>query len=66
MAPEVPPIRISAGLIYWLSAWLQILRGTVQAYNEVLTAGDGLAVSYEAVVQLKAKTAAEVMLFDLA
>lgn len=47
-------------------AWLQVLRGKVQAGGEELAAGDGLAVSDEPQVEVTALDPAEVMLFDLA
>lgn len=45
--------------------WLQVLRGVVGAGTETLAAGDGLAVSDEAELELTGVRAAEVMLFDL-
>lgn len=49
-------------------AWLQVLRGSVDlgGGGETLKAGDGAAVSGEVSVSLRAREAAEVMLFDLA
>lgn len=47
-------------------AWLQVLRGDVGAGGEALSAGDGLAVSGEAGLTVRAAGGAEVMLFDLA
>jgi redox-sensitive bicupin YhaK (pirin superfamily) len=47
------------------SAWLQVLRGKVQAGGDTLSAGDGLAVSGESKLALAAVEPAEVMLFDL-
>jgi redox-sensitive bicupin YhaK (pirin superfamily) len=46
-------------------AWLQVLRGTVTAGGQSLAAGDGLAVSDEPAVAVRATGPAEVMLFDL-
>lgn len=46
--------------------WLQVLRGQVEAQGQTLTAGDGLAVSDEAGLTLTGRSAAEVLLFDLA
>ena len=48
------------------NAWLQVLRGAVEADGQTLSAGDGLAYSEEPAVAVKATAAAEVMLFDLA
>ncbi|MFL5330050.1 MAG: pirin family protein [Gemmataceae bacterium] len=45
--------------------WLQVLRGTVTANGEKLSAGDGLALSDERELQVAANDAAEVLLFDL-
>jgi quercetin 2,3-dioxygenase len=47
-------------------AWLQVLRGRVTAGGEAPGAGDGLAVSDEAGLTVRAEGGAEVMLFDLA
>ncbi|HBE66513.1 MAG TPA: quercetin 2,3-dioxygenase [Planctomycetaceae bacterium] len=47
-------------------AWLQVLRGEVQVAGTRLSAGDGLAVSEEPSLQIRAAADAEVMLFDLA
>jgi quercetin 2,3-dioxygenase len=46
--------------------WLQVARGTVRVNGEELAAGDGLAISNEAKVQVEAKGPSEVLLFDLA
>jgi redox-sensitive bicupin YhaK (pirin superfamily) len=46
--------------------WLQVLRGEVNALGNELSAGDGVAISDETAVSVLAKTASEVMLFDLA
>ncbi len=47
-------------------AWVQVVRGTVVLNGTPLTACDGAAVRYEAVLQLRAAEAAEILLFDLA
>ena len=47
-------------------AWVQVVRGAVVLNGTPLTAGDGAAVSKEAVLQLRATDAAELLLFDLA
>ena len=47
-------------------AWLQVLRGTIKLGGEILTAGDGAAISEESELVLTATSSAEVMLFDLA
>jgi quercetin 2,3-dioxygenase len=46
-------------------AWLQVLRGSVDAGGQKLRAGDGLAISDEAEIAWTALEPAEVMLFDL-
>jgi redox-sensitive bicupin YhaK (pirin superfamily) len=48
------------------SAWLQVLRGTIDSFDQKLSAGDGLAVSGENSIAIQAAAAADVMLFDLA
>lgn len=47
-------------------AWLQVLRGTVQIDSQLLTAGDGLAVSEDPGFVVQSAEGAELMLFDLA
>jgi quercetin 2,3-dioxygenase len=44
----------------------QVVRGAVVLNGTTLTAGDGAAVSKEAVLQIRATDAAELLLFDLA
>jgi quercetin 2,3-dioxygenase len=46
-------------------AWLQVLRGQVEVDGRTLAAGDGVAVSDERVVPVRAVEPSEVMLFDL-
>jgi quercetin 2,3-dioxygenase len=47
-------------------AWLQVIQGDVTLNGTLLHAGDAAAVQAESVLDLKAETAATVMLFDLA
>jgi redox-sensitive bicupin YhaK (pirin superfamily) len=47
------------------SAWLQILRGSVQLNGIALEFGDGAAISDESSLAVRAAGPAEVMLFDL-
>lgn len=47
-------------------AWLQALRGEVRLNGQLLTAGDGAAISEEETLSIRADAAAEVMLFSLA
>ena len=47
-------------------AWLQVLRGSVDVQRESLEAGDAIAASEIAELEIQATTDAEIMLFDLA
>ena len=47
-------------------AWLQVLRGSVVANGLTLATSDGVAVSEERSLAIRAKSDAEIMLFDLA
>lgn len=47
-------------------AWVQIARGEVEVDGRVMVEGDGLAVSDEAGLAFTARTACEILLFDLA
>lgn len=47
-------------------AWLQVLAGEVTVAGNQLQAGDGLAVSEETAVVVRANTPADLLLFDLA
>ncbi|HEY7328319.1 MAG TPA: pirin family protein [Gemmataceae bacterium] len=47
-------------------AWLQVLRGQVTLNDQLLTEGDGAAVSEEDKLEIKSRGDCEVMLFDLA
>jgi quercetin 2,3-dioxygenase len=46
-------------------AWLQVLRGDLQLNGLGLAAGDGVAVSEETSLSVRATIASEVMLFDM-
>jgi redox-sensitive bicupin YhaK (pirin superfamily) len=48
------------------AAWLQVLRGSVNTLDTDLAAGDGVAVTDESAISVKAATPSEVLLFDLA
>jgi redox-sensitive bicupin YhaK (pirin superfamily) len=48
------------------AAWLQVLRGKVNLLGNDLSAGDGVAITDEKAVAVKATAPAEVLLFDLA
>jgi len=47
-------------------AWVQVARGEVKVQGELLQAGDGVALSEEALVRLEGVDQGEVLLFDLA
>lgn len=47
-------------------AWLQVIKGAVDLNGNSMKAGDGAAVSEEAVLTIKADAESEVLLFDLA
>lgn len=47
-------------------AWVQVLRGVVEVAGQTLRAGDGAALTDEAVLTLRATEGAEVLVFDLA
>ena len=47
-------------------AWVQITKGEVSVGTEQLSAGDGAAVTDQAQIPLRSRTAAELLLFDLA
>lgn len=46
--------------------WIQMIRGTVRANGEIITAGDGLALSREPDIKIDAIEGAEFLLFDMA
>lgn len=46
-------------------AWVQVVRGRLEANGQSLAEGDGLAMSEEAAVELRAGQDAEVLVFDL-
>ncbi len=68
---EVLAARLAPGdrVVYQLKpgrhAWLQAARGSLMLGGIPLQAGDGAGVSDEAVVEITANDAAEVLLFDL-
>ncbi len=57
VALELPPAR---------HAWIQVASGSVRANGQLLTAGDGAAVSEEASVQLEGVEEAQILVCDLA
>jgi quercetin 2,3-dioxygenase len=68
---ELFATRLSAGreLIHETACerklWLQVTRGEVETEGETLLAGDGIAWTDAASLRVRAKTAAEVLLFDM-
>ena len=62
----VPGTSLRHALRAGRHAWLQVARGTLQLHGHRLTAGDGAAISSEAVVAISSDAGAEVLLFDLA
>jgi redox-sensitive bicupin YhaK (pirin superfamily) len=58
--------RIEQALPAERHAWLQVVRGELTANGYELVAGDGAALSAERSLAVVAKTAAELILFDLA
>jgi redox-sensitive bicupin YhaK (pirin superfamily) len=48
------------------AAWLQVLRGTVNVLGNSLSAGDGVAVTEENAISVRAVLPSEALLFDLA
>ena len=61
-----PSDRVSHQLQRDRHAWVQVIRGGITLNGHSLAAGDGAAISDEDKVDLKATTAAEFLLFDLA
>ncbi len=47
-------------------AWVQVARGSIRVNGRTLTEGDGAAISLEAEIDIRALSAAEVVVFDLA
>lgn len=61
-----PGERVSHALRPGRHAWLQVACGTVALHGLMLPAGDGMAVSDEAQIDIQATAPAEILLFDLA
>jgi len=47
-------------------AWAQLVRGAISIDGAMLAAGDGVAVTNERTVSLRARDRSEILLFDLA
>lgn len=59
--------EVNHTLVNGRAAWLQVVRGAVQLKGQMLTAGDGAAISDESLITLRgAANDAEVLLFDMA
>lgn len=59
-------VRAAHALAPGRHAWVQVLKGSLEANGAKLQAGDAAAVSEEAAVHLTATSDTEVLLFDLA
>jgi hypothetical protein len=47
-------------------AWVQVARGEIELFGERLVAGDGAAVTEEAVIKITGRAPSEILVFDLA
>jgi len=65
-AELVPGERVTHSLAPGRHAWIQVARGAVTAAGVSLRAGDGAAVSAEALLEIGAEEPSELLLFDLA
>jgi quercetin 2,3-dioxygenase len=61
-----PGERVEHALAKGRHAWVQVTRGTVTVNGQTLGAGDGAALSDEALVAITANDESELLLFDLA
>jgi quercetin 2,3-dioxygenase len=66
LASLLPGEGVSHPIERGRAAWLQVLRGGVNVLGKALAAGDGVAVTDENAVAVKAVAPSEVLLFDLA
>ena len=62
----LPGQKVSHKIEPGRAAWAQVLRGQVSAFEKDLDAGDGLAITDENIVAVRAATDSEVLLFDVA
>jgi redox-sensitive bicupin YhaK (pirin superfamily) len=58
--------RVEHGFAPGRHAWLQVIRGDIDASGARMRAGDGLAVSDEPSLAIQAREPSEILLFDLA
>jgi redox-sensitive bicupin YhaK (pirin superfamily) len=61
-----PGETVEQGLAPGRHAWLHVARGAVEVNGSALAAGDGVAVTGEPRLAIRAKTPSEILLFDLA
>ena len=66
LAALLPGQAVSHEIERGRAAWLQILQGRVHSLGNDLAAGDGVAVTDEKTVAVRAAVPSEVLLFDLA
>src|SRR5262245_8810022 len=66
LASLLPGQSISQAIEPGRAAWLQILQGRVHFLENILVAGDGVAITDENTVAVHAAVPSEVLLFDLA
>jgi redox-sensitive bicupin YhaK (pirin superfamily) len=62
----LPGIGVAHEIERSRAAWLQVLRGSVNVLGHDLAAGDGVAVTDESAISVRAAIPSEVLLFDLA
>jgi redox-sensitive bicupin YhaK (pirin superfamily) len=58
--------EISHEIVEGRNAWVQIVKGEIELNDLKMQAGDGAAVSKETLLNFKATTESEILLFDLA
>jgi redox-sensitive bicupin YhaK (pirin superfamily) len=66
LASLLPGQKVSHKIEPGRAAWVQVLRGQASSFENYLDAGDGLAITDENTVAVRATTASEVLLFNLA
>jgi len=62
----LPGQKVSHKIEPGRAAWVQVLRGQASSFENYLDTGDGLAITDENTVAVRATTASEVLLFNLA
>jgi len=66
LAGLAPGDEVTHALSPGRAAWLQVLRGSVNVFGNDLSTGDGVAITDEKAVAVRAIAPSEVLLFDLA